>query len=406
MKKIAIISSGYFPVPPVKGGAVESLVNMLVEENEKRKEIELEVYSIYDKDAKAESQVLINSKINYIKTPYVIKFFDYVIFLIVKLLFKKKKVMSYRYIFQRLYYINKIGNKLNMSNYDALIFENHPTLLLSLKKKNNFKKYAGKYYYHAHNEITNCFGARKYLMNVRQFICVSNFIRKSISSFLGLDDSRFCVLRNKVSEEKFRNIEYEEIQKFKEKYGLNKDEIVITFTGRLNKEKGVKELLIAFKNANLDNAKLVIAGSYYYGSGMKSEYEKELKKIASDIQNKIVFTGNIKYDEMPVLYAASDILVIPSIWNDPAPLTVIESITSGKPLITTNMGGIPEYANKNNSIIVNTGNNFIAELTIAIRKLCSDSKLRYTLIENTKKDSYNWTQSSFYNDFVKIVGLK
>ena len=32
MKKVAIITSGYFPVPPVKGGAIEALINMLIEE--------------------------------------------------------------------------------------------------------------------------------------------------------------------------------------------------------------------------------------------------------------------------------------------------------------------------------------------------------------------------------------
>lgn len=52
MKKVAIITSGYFPVPPVKGGAIEALINMLIEENNVEKHLNLIVYSMYDEQAK------------------------------------------------------------------------------------------------------------------------------------------------------------------------------------------------------------------------------------------------------------------------------------------------------------------------------------------------------------------
>lgn len=105
---------------------------------------------------------------------------------------------------------------------------------------------------------------------------------------------------------------------------------------------------------------------------MKSNYEKKLEEIAAEIGDDIIFTGNIDYSNMPLLYMISDVIVLPSIWNDPAPLTVIESLTCGKPLITTYSGGIPEYANSNNSLIYRIDENLIQNLAGGITLLANE----------------------------------
>ena len=55
MKKIAIISYGGLPLPPVKGGAVENLIHALVENNEIQKQAELTVFSVHHEAACAEA---------------------------------------------------------------------------------------------------------------------------------------------------------------------------------------------------------------------------------------------------------------------------------------------------------------------------------------------------------------
>lgn len=174
---------------------------------------------------------------------------------------------------------------------------------------------------------------------------------------------------------------------------------IFTFTGRLNPEKGVKELLEAYRIAHPKKSKLVIAGSYFFGSGMKSNYEKKLEEIAAEIGDDIIFTGNIDYSNMPLLYMISDVIVLPSIWNDPAPLTVIESLTCGKPLITTYSGGIPEYANSNNSLIYRIDENLIQNLAGGITLLANEKNERKRLSDEAKKESVNWTKKSYYIDF-------
>ena len=51
MKKIIVVNNGTLPLPAVRGGAVETLIELLIKENEKRKKFLFEVYSIYDEKA-------------------------------------------------------------------------------------------------------------------------------------------------------------------------------------------------------------------------------------------------------------------------------------------------------------------------------------------------------------------
>jgi len=46
---------------------------------------------------------------------------------------------------------------------------------------------------------------------------------------------------------------------------------------------------------------------------------------------------------MPSIYQLGNVAVLPSMWEEPAGMTMVEAVVSGLPLITTNSGGIPEY---------------------------------------------------------------
>jgi len=56
-----------------------------------------------------------------------------------------------------------------------------------------------------------------------------------------------------------------------------------------------------------------------------------------------VFTGFIGQQDLPDIYNFADIAVLPSMWDEPAGLTMIEALACGTPVITTHSGGIPEY---------------------------------------------------------------
>ena len=143
---LAVITSGFLPVPASKGGAVESLLENFIKKNEEYKKIKITVFSIKDKKAVEISRKYENSEFIFIKPNIIVESLDKFTYFIAKNILKKDNTMSYRYIFQRLYFLNKVSKYLQKNNYDKVLLENHPTLFMALKKRKNYLKYKGRYY--------------------------------------------------------------------------------------------------------------------------------------------------------------------------------------------------------------------------------------------------------------------
>ena len=181
------------------------------------------------------------------------------------------------------------------------------------------------------------------------------------------------------------------------------EDVVFLFCGRFNEEKGIRELLKAFEMMT-KNAKLLIVGGYYYGSGMISPFEQEMYKLVEEkLKDKVQFTGQVEYNMMPEIYAIADVVVIPSMWDDPAPLTVIESLSSGKALITTDSGGIPEYADSNTSIILKRDENVVNKLAENMDMLVEDGTRRKNMEQAVLVKTEDWTIEKFYEDFCDTI---
>lgn len=410
-ERIALITSGYFPVPATLGGAVEALDENLVNQNEIEGNVEFVVFSCYEANAEKISQHYKNTTVKFIKTPCAIQILDKAIYYLAKNVLRKQKSLSYRYIAQRLFFLRKVAKDLRDNDYDKVMLENHSTLFLTLKFFDNYKKYKGRYYYHLHNVVTNDYGCLRIIAGCRKVLGVSDYINSTLKQFLGdgIPNPQYCVLRNKIDRSKFAiSLSHDKKNIIREKFGLQNNDRVVLFTGRFSEEKGIKELLAAFKNIKDQNVKLLVVGSYYFGSGMHSSFEKEMKTLVEEMERRVIFTGFINYEEIPQVYAIADVVVIPSMWDDPAPLTVIESLTAGKALITTYSGGIPEYA-EGASIILKRDENLIKNLTVSIIRVLQDPNLKKKLEEKAMRRSAEWSLESYYSNFIDkldIGGIK
>ena len=74
--KVAIITSGYLPVPASKGGAVENIVENFIIENEIEKKVNFEIFSIYDENAENISKKYQYTNFNFIKPNKIVKALD------------------------------------------------------------------------------------------------------------------------------------------------------------------------------------------------------------------------------------------------------------------------------------------------------------------------------------------
>lgn len=156
------------------------------------------------------------------------------------------------------------------------------------------------------------------------------------------------------------------------------DKIILFAPARLYEEKGIHILLDALKQIielGNEDITLIIAGD--------GPYRKELEKLCDnlDIRKYVKFVGKVSYDEIRELYSSCDIVVSPSIYNEPFGRVALEAMHSGKPVIASKIGGIPDVVQDNISgILVSPKNS--KELANAIRRLISNEELRKSMGNN------------------------
>ena len=406
MEDITLIMGSVFPVPAVKGGAVENLIENIAKAQEKEKKVNLNIICAYDFNAeKIAKEKFINTNFNHIKVGKINKFIDQCISFVATKIFHKKNVMAYSYIFQRLGYYRKISSLLHKKDFGKIILENSTGLYLALKWKKNYLKYEGRYYYHCHNKVNMDFGCIDIIEKTNKFISVSDYIGKDLKNFSDrIKNKKFVTLKNIIDYEKFeKNITETEKNILKNKYHIDSNEKVIIFVGRLTEEKGIKQLLMAINDVTYKNFKLLIVGSYFFNTKVKSDFEKELDELVNKNEERIIFTGYINYNEIYQLYKISDFAVLPSMWDEPAGLTIQEAEACGLPVITTNSGGIPEYVINGSSIIIKKDKNIVENLKTEIENLLDDEKKIKEMSNKSLEIIDDLDIYKYYNNLIKIV---
>lgn len=340
--KILIISAGRYPIPAVKGGAVSTLIEHLANENEEKNIFNLEITSPYNLEAYNKSKEYKNCIFTYIKTPKILNVLENILYRFLVLIFPHKNLTSIKSIFSFLWFIWKNAINLKINDYDYIVFENTARLYWCLKLFNNKKRYRNKIIFHLHNEPKKLGGCKKEILETSKFICVSNYIRNRIldtKSKLNIKNkNKTFILNNCVDNNLFKPFSKKVKAKIRHEFGIEDNENVIIFSGRIDKEKGIKELLIAINKVKTPKIKLLIVGTSFYGMNIKSSFEEEIVNLANAMDNKIIFTGFVPYKDMPKIYNIADIAVLPSMWEEPAGLTIIEAMSCGVPVITTISG--------------------------------------------------------------------
>lgn len=402
--KVAIVTAGTLPVPAVKGGAVETLVENLAKENEKYCRIELVIISVFDHEAETQAHNYPHTRFIFLRPGLFIEALDKCTYFIANKLLKKGRAASYRNIFRRFYMLRRTARILAKETFDRVVLENSATLFQTLKRKKNYKKYEGHYYYHIHNVVTGSYGCA-HIINGCKTLAVSNYINQTLPDFMqtiprqnrrvvynGIDTKRFNCTISKKDRDQLRN-----------KFGLESKDIVLIFVGRLTPEKGIKELLKAFRKIDTPNVKLLIVGSLFFDSDLWSPFEEQIKQMSEAIKNRVLFTGFIPYKEMPFIYSIADIAVLPSIWDEPAGLTMIEAMASGLPLITTLSGGIPEYVKGDGAVLLPRNEHIINNMAGALRELVMNHDLRLMMAKGSQLISQSMNLDQYYLNFIKEI---
>jgi len=120
---------------------------------------------------------------------------------------------------------------------------------------------------------------------------------------------------------------------FYKKIDLNKRDNIIGFVGRFSKEKGILNLIEAL--SFLPELKIFLIGSGYL-SDQINEYS-----IKNKLKDKIKIIGQIPHNELNEYFNQFKLLVLPS-YSEGLPTVILESMSSGTPVLSTSVGGIPD----------------------------------------------------------------
>ena len=125
-------------------------------------------------------------------------------------------------------------------------------------------------------------------------------------------------------------------QSARKKLGLKQDAPVLLFVGRLDPFKG-PDMLLRAATMMEEDAQIVIVG----GKLTDDKEVQHLRKLAGELKigRRVHFLGARPQQELPTIYSAADITVIPS-YHESFGLAAVESLACGTPVVATRAGGL------------------------------------------------------------------
>lgn len=389
--RIAILTSGILPVPAVQGGAVENLIDFYLAYNNQKKLHNITIYSIANPKTLNHPALLSDvNQYHYIDTSSIIA-------KIRRSLYKlSHKDDYYNYFIE--YYFEQACKHIEQQSYDCIILENRPGYALKLSERIN-----SRIILHLHNDLLNNESKRhnEIISSISIILTVSDYIKSRVSTIQGTN--KVNTVHNGIDLRRFATRTQSSINR--ESLGLSQNDFVLLYSGRINKDKGVSELIDAMLQIkNTPNIKLLILGSTFFDDAKRdNDFITSLKSKSFEIADRISFTGFIPYAQVPDYLKLADIAVLPSMWNEPFGLTIAEAQAIGLPIITTNRGGIPEVASDKNAIMLNIEDHFIDNLADAILDLYQHPEKRKAMSQASLERSKLFDKDRYAKEFFEAI---
>ena len=381
--KIAILTSGRLPVPAVKGGAVENLLDFCLAYNDTHRLHDITVYSVAHPQAEVHEAT--KSAVNHYRFIDLNSFWSKVC----------KKFHSWGhangyYDSTTEYFLWRIIQDIKKSHYDILLIENRPGYVLRLKSL------GVPMVIHQENDYLN--------NKVRQYqeiydgtsliINTSEYVTRCVRS-INSNDSKCVTVLNGIDTRRF----YDAQPKERQALGLHSEDFVIVYSGRLTPEKGILELIEAIDQTTCrKHIKLLVIGASFYGNDThQSPFAERLEKACEDIREQVIFTGFVDYQQIPSYLKAGDLAIVPSLWEEPFGLTVAEAMAAGLPLITTISGGIPEICEGVATLVERE--QLTKQLATAIDDLFESPAKRKEMAEASLKRSLQFDKDTYAKEY-------
>lgn len=222
---------------------------------------------------------------------------------------------------------------------------------------------------------------RKYMMNTTRFGI------KKIKKILSVDSSLLHIVQHEMPNYRSKIDvlpNFVDTTKFypkastKRKFAIDDNHLVILYPRNISFSRGyfiLYDIIYNLVKEKRLNCTFLVAGSSLSTIG-KSFYSKKLYDELSrnDLVGNVVFLGSVLHENMPDVYNAADIVIIPSFFSEGTSLSALESMACGKPVVASNVGGL-------NDLIIHDYNGLLVkpdsrEFTTQIIRLIENDDLR------------------------------
>lgn len=219
---------------------------------------------------------------------------------------------------------------------------------------------------------------------IKEFISPSECLKRYLDSY---GYNAICI-NNPVAVDKFKYVDYKKINKLR----------VYTYVGMINERKGIFKFLEAFEDFSFANNVIL----NIIGKCSTKNDEIILNKYLNN--KKINYIGKISNDEVLSKLYDSNFLIVPSLWMENYPTTVIEGMLTKNLILGSNRGGIPEMLINEQTMLFDILNkNSI--LNVLDKSYKMDEKSYNEILEK----NYNFAKENnngkiYYDKLLKIIG--
>ena len=220
---------------------------------------------------------------------------------------------------------------------------------------------------------------------VDEFVAVSSFIADRVAESYGLPRERVSTIYAGVSSDVIRP-------------PAERDSLpIIGFVGRTGIEKAPDVLLKAALALSERTTAfgLQIVGSNHWGRYEEDDYQRELTALADELTKRgvtVVRPGHVGRQDVPGWLQRSSIHVLPSRWDEPFALTVLEGMAAGNALVATRTGGTPEEVGDAGQLFERDD---VAQLSEILERLVRDVNEREKWAQRAREraESFTWART-------------
>ena len=282
---------------------------------------------------------------------------------------------------------SRVVRAIEASGWERRTFMLHNDPELAVVLRDRFPK--ARLFHHFHNPV-HCRSrfSRRFRRAVDGTFAVSAYVADQVRETYGLKS--VSVVHNGVDLERFSPADRTE-----------KKTVTLNFLGRTGIEKAPDLFLRAALRLARERLPLRIqlVGSNHWGRWESDPYQDELERLCQKLRAtgaEVLQTGHLSRAEVPRALQAADVHVVPSRWEEPCALSLLEGMAAGLAIVASRTGGTAE-------VLGNAGRLFTkdseTELYANLRELALDRDQRLRLAKAARERAMEFTWRGVWQKF-------